>query len=251
MATIVDLGTAEGRLCGELAAAVAHHVANLDPVTGVVRKGARTLEDGSGTEVDAANAVLEALGVAIRDPEAAGRVRLTMDAADMPDALAAAVREDDPRLPALLETFLAIAAGQDDLSDDRAPFTPPDHYLAAMRALARLGYAERTGDSYYWTDRIGPAMRAADLWDEDLQSVAVAARAALIAEADAAWRSMPDTIRRSHFGPRPASFMDVVRVLARSWKGGRWHPYRADARVGLAGHLDLARQLVARASQGD
>jgi hypothetical protein len=225
-------------------------VANRDPATGAVRKGARTLDDVGGSEVCAANAVLESLGVAARDHDAAGRVRLLMDAADMPDALAPAIRDGDPRLPMLLETFLAVAVGQDGLSDERAPFTPPDHYLAAMRALARLGYAERIGDGYRWKDRIAPAMCAVELWDESLQSKAATARAALIAEADAAWRSMPDTIRRSHFGPRPAAFMDVVRVLARSWKGGRWHAYTVDQKVGLAGHLDLARQLVARAGQG-
>jgi hypothetical protein len=248
MAEIVDLGSAEGRLCGELAAALARYVAHRDKAAGSPRRGALTLEDGSGRDVRAANALLEALGVAVRDAAGHG-VRLAMHAVDMPDALAAALQDGDPRVRGVIETFLTVACGYDSLSDARTPFAPPAPYLPALRALARLGYARRIGADFCWTDHIGPAMRAAHLWDESLQSNAATGAAALSAEAETAWRTMPDTIRRAYFAARPVPLMDFVKVLARSWKSGQWHSYRADARFELAGQVDLARRIIALADE--
>jgi hypothetical protein len=52
------------------------------------------------------------------------------------------------------------------LCSDREPFKPAVEFEREIGALVECGYAERCGDMVKWTDKIAPAMRAEDCWDD-------------------------------------------------------------------------------------
>jgi hypothetical protein len=169
---------------------------------------------------------------------------LTMDMEAMPEFLTRSMANDDPRFAPMLDSYLGVAAGFGGLSTERTPFLPPPAHVEPVRALARRGYAEIVGDQYRWTDLIGPAMRQAGFWDDALRSYTTLHLEAEVAEAEAAWRSMPDTIRHRLFERQPAKVGNLVRELALRWKGGEWHPAKKDQSVTLTGQMALADRII-------
>lgn len=249
MAEVIEFGSEDGRLCGELAAAVVRYVTQGDKHAGPGRKGS-TFFHGFAGDFEAAHEALVGLGVFVRVPEenkpdgsASRPFAFTMDADEIPHFLTVAIENGDPRLAGMLDAFVGIACRYDGLSDERSLFRPPVTYLKAMWALARSGYAERVGDQYRWTNLIAPAMRAAFLWDEELQSYSALSRDEEEAEAEAAWRTMPETIRHTYFSSRPIDLIAFARILAVSWKDGKWHPFKSDDRVTLVGQIALAKRI--------
>lgn len=250
MVAVVALGSAPGRLCGELAAAIACHLTRSDHEAGPGAEGA-TYYHESMAAFEEATRVLKGLGLAAPVPRADKpdedwycRHALTMDAEAMPGALASAGIDGDVALQAVLGSFLTLGCGHDRLSSERTPFTPPAAYEAAMRALVRAGYAQSVGSAFRWTDKIGPAMREIEAWDENGQSLATLREQDRLAQADAAWRSMPETIRRAHFAKRPVPLVPVVEALTMSWRDGAWHPVTREAPAAPAGQIALARRLI-------
>ncbi|GJD84767.1 hypothetical protein HPGCJGGD_2650 [Methylobacterium haplocladii] len=249
MVAVVALGSAQGRLCGELAAAIACHLTRSDREAGPGAHGA-TYYHESEPAFEEATRVLKDLGLAAPVPRADKpdetwycRHALTMDSEAMPGALASAVI-DGARLEAVLSAFLTLACCHDRLPSERTPFTPPTAYEAAMRALVRAGYAQGVGTAFRWTDKIGSAMCRIEAWDENGQSLATLRERDRLAQADAAWRSMPETIRRAHFAKRPVPLVPVVEALTMSWRDGAWHPVDREAPVAPAGQIALARRLI-------
>ncbi|GLS43045.1 hypothetical protein [Methylobacterium brachythecii] len=172
------------------------------------------------------------------------RHALTVPCEAMPALLACSISDDDGRIDALLSAFLAIACQHDGLSSERAPFTPPADYRAALRALARAGYAQSVGSAYRWTDKAGRAMERIEAWDQHGRSLATLREEDRLAQADAAWRTMPETIRRAHFGKQPVRIVPVVEALTMSWRDGAWHPVTREASAASDGQIALARRLI-------
>jgi hypothetical protein len=229
MAEISRLGSAEGRLCGVLASAIARQVTASDRAVGAGRKGAAFFHYFESS-LEFATEVLERLGLLA--PAATEELQngmpyrpnaLTMDADAMPGFLGPTIAPGDARIDDTIACFVNIACYYGGLSDERAPFVPPQPFAEAMRWLARFGYAEALGSRYRWSDRIGPAMQACYLWDARLRSETTLERELGMAEAEAAWRSMPDAIRSRFFSKRPIAFVEFMHVLSRHWHGGRWH----------------------------
>ena len=252
MAKVVAIGSADGRLCGELAAAMALQLTQHDTRPG--RKGSTFLDVAAGA-FERAEEVLLALGLLQPvAPEQAGPDRVpyafAMDAREMPDFLARTVPNGDARVARTIEAFVGLACDTGGLTDQRIPFAAPALYLGAMQALTRMGYAERVGDQYRWTDLIGPAMRAGFFWNEQLQSGSTLHLAEEAAEAEAAWRTMPDTIRQTYFSARPVPFIAFARVLSLSWRDGQWHPFKNEDRMDRSGAFALARRIIKYADEG-
>lgn len=253
MTEIVELGRADGRLCGTLAAAVARFLTRSDGQAGPGRQGAAFYHE-SAPAFEAATRVLRDLNLVARVPRADRPEEawyclhaLAIDAAAMPGHLATLLPGGDPRVADMLVAFLRIACEFDGLSTARSPFSPPAAYAAALRALASAGYAEPVGDAFAWTGRIAPAMRRAGTWDEACRSRAALAACALDAQAEAAWRTMPQTVRRAHFSHRPVGVVALVETLARCWRDGAWKHGNREAASLPAGHVALARRLIALA----
>ena len=200
------------------------------------------------TDFEAAHAALERIGVLLPRMDADGSIRpyFTVDAAEMPNFLAGSVDEADERMEELLAAFLRVACGYDGLSDERDCFTPPPTFAIVMQHLVGSGYAVRDGSLFRWTERVTPAMRSAGLWNEAGQSLQLLATAEREAEADLAWRTMPDTLRESIQSSR-IGFFELVKVLALSWRDGAWHEFKRDSYFELAGQVTLARALIERA----
>ncbi len=224
MGEILQLGTAEGRLCGVLAAAVARHVTRHDENVEAGRKGAVFFHMFDSSLEDATNVLID-LGLLAPEKRSDTYTPnvLTMDADAMPAFVGGTIRAGDPRIENTVAAFVNVACYFAGLSDERTPFTPPAALAESMRALSRFGYAERLGGQYRWTDKIGPAMRESYLWDAELRSQTTLERGVGASEAEAAWRTMPETIRQRFFSNRPIEFMEFLKVLAQHWRGGKWH----------------------------
>jgi hypothetical protein len=147
---------------------------------------------------------------------------LTMNADEMPNALATTIAPGDGRMFDLLVAFLQIFCHYDYLSNRHGPFSPPDYLVASMSMLARSGYAERTGNEFQWTGLIGPAMRAAYVWDENSISFAETEHRKLDAEATLAWQTIPQSIQAAHFSERPLNKLMIAKLLQQCWNGEAW-----------------------------
>ena len=247
-----------GHLCGELAAALARRITELQywpdwtVVTNVEKPGLKgaTIYHGSVSAFEAATAALTSYGLLTPVPRAdkPGETWfclhvLTMNADEMPEYLVNSVIEQDDRLAGLLEAFLAIFCHYDALSERRVFFTPPDYLAAAMSMLARTGYAERAGDQFRWTEKISLTMKAADIWDEHSASIGETIEAELEESAQLAWQTMPDTLKMK-IRSGNASVFDFAKILALGWRDGRWHAFKLDDPVVLRHtELPMARRL--------
>lgn len=245
----VELGNSGGRLHGHLAAALANHLVRLSGADAPAREG-DTFWHGAQSDFEVAHDALEAVGVFLPRSDAGGGATnvFVVDAADMPDLLAAGETPDDAAAR-LREAFVRVACGYGGLSDALDWFVSPPHWRMAMNHLAREGYALRDGDRFRWTERIGPAMRSAYLWNEAGQSLGTLAQADFERDVELAWRTMPDTLREAIRSSR-IGFIELVKVLALSWKEGEWRDFNRDERVELTGQVELARALLTRAQGG-
>lgn len=243
----VQLGNPRGRLHGHLAAALANHLVRLSGSDAPARRG-DTFWHGAQSDFEVAHEALEAVGVFLPQGDAgAGAPHLfVVDAADMPDFLARSASLDDGAAARLREAFVRVACGYGGLSDGLDWFVSPPHWRMGMIHLAREGFALREGDLFRWTERIGPAMRSAYLWNEAGQSLGTLAQADFERDVELAWRTMPDTLREAIRSSR-IGFIELVKVLALSWKGGEWRDFNRDERVELTGQVELARALLQRA----
>lgn len=254
MATVTRLGSADGRLCGVLAAAIAHWVTRPAKNAEPGRTGAEFYHC-SMSSFEHATVVLRDLGVLEPLPRADKpnetwycEHALTIDADAMPDHLADRIGDGDARLAHVIECFVGLACDVGEMSDERAAFVPPACFRDAMQALSRAGYADRTGDGYRWTDKIGPAMQANYLWDEKLRSHSTLARDSTAAEAEFAWRTMPETIRNAYFSHRPVTLFDLTKVVARCWRDEKWQPHAGGDSMRVGEAKQLAERLIEIAS---
>jgi hypothetical protein len=166
-----------------------------------------------------------------------------MDADEMPDFLANSILDGDDRLSDLLEAFLAVFCNYDYLSDRHSLFTPPDYLAVAMSMLARAGYAEKVGHQFRWSEKIGSAMKAAHVWDENSASFSELDEKEVEASAQLAWQTMPETLRMTILSGK-SSVPDVTKILALGWRDGQWHAFRLDEPVVLRGsEISIARRL--------
>ena len=115
--------------------------------------------------------------------------------------------------------------------------------------LAKTGFAERLGDRFRWTDQIGPAMRAASLWDENFISTSETDLSSFEEDARLAWQTMPELLKAS-IRSGQVTFMQLVKILALGWKNGRWVAYRLDDRATLKGETMLAQRIWELAAKG-
>lgn len=258
MSEITTLGNLYGRLCGELAAALARRVSKLQyrsdwtVIENVVKpglKGAAIYHD-SMSAFEASTVALTSYGLLVPVPrdDKPGETwfclhALTMDADAMPDHLASSVRDGDDRLPNLLEAFLRVFCGYDSLSDRHSFFTPPDYLTAPMSMLARTGYAEKAGDQFRWAAKIGPAMQAAYVWDEHLVSFSERDEIDVETNARLAWQTMPDALKQA-IRSRKVSVLEVTKILALGWRDSQWYTFRFDDPATLRDtDLPMARRL--------
>ena len=248
MSNITELGSLHGRLCGELAAALARRVTK----SGHVGESFYHDSDTAHEETVGALTKFGLLSPVPRD-DMPGETwfcfhALTMDANDMPDALARTVSDNDARLPELLTAYLLIFGHYDALPDHRDFFLPPDYLAPSVKMLARAGFADRSEDQFRWTDQIGTAMQAASLWDEDGASFEEGREHDLEESAHLAWATMPETLKRAVLSGN-IGFMTFVKTLALSWRGKEWRPYKLDDPFELQGEIQLAQRILEIAAQ--
>ena len=253
MVDAVETGSADGRFCGVFAAAMMWDVtqSHFDPRyqgAGQARPGRKGAQvpEWFGRVHTQAFAVAVMLGLLEEAPQQTpgDYLRaLTMDADAMPGYLAATFRNGSVALPRMTEAFVSVSDHYGRLPSERSLFLPPPCYVRATQSLGRRGYTGCVGDHYRWTDQVGPHMQAATLWNEQLQPYPTPHREAEDAEAELAWRTMPDTIRRTCFGPGWFDRFAFIRILALSWYGGTWHPFRQPDAFELSGQVTLAKRI--------
>ncbi len=115
-----------------------------------------------------------------------------------------------------------------------------------MKYLSLAGYAEQSGSRFRWTEKVKPMMVAANLWDEKGQALDELTETAFKADVERAWQTMPDTLREA-IRSSNIGFIELVKVLALSWKDGRWNDFNRDQPIALTGQIPLAKALIDRA----
>lgn len=241
----VAIGTLEGRLCGHLARALANHLVKAEGSAGPARKG-DTFWHSATTDFEFTHEALEAIGVFPLQKHPDGRTvnAFIVDAEQMPDFLA--THDVSDRVSEILEAFVRVACGYGGLPDRGNWFDCPEKWNVAMKYLSLAGYAEQSGIRFRWTEKVKPVMLAANLWNENVQPLDELTETEFEAEAERAWQTMPDTLREA-IRSSSISFIELVKVLALSWKDGRWHDFNRDQPVVLSGQILLAKALVERA----
>jgi hypothetical protein len=254
MNKVAELGSFEGWMCGHVAAALCKFVGQRNPQTGG-EKGCPVMNTDMGDWARAKEA-LQTIGVMHQAPlygSAKSWTVFSMDADEMPRHLATRIQGGDPRIDILMTAFIGVACayasyGETPLSDERDWFTPPPQYLTAMHWLARGGYAESDGDTFRWTEKIGPAMRSHFYWTEDNASTTTLGREWRKDECERIWEKMPDTLKQA-IKSKKLNVLDLAGTLARSWKDGEWRARDDNSEFRLTGQIHLARELLERADK--
>tara|TARA_R110000868_G_scaffold409282_1_gene694493 strand:+ start:2087 stop:2833 length:747 start_codon:yes stop_codon:yes gene_type:complete len=241
----IQIGTLEGRLCGHLAAALANHLVKAEGSEGPARKG-DSFWHSAMTDFEFTHAALEAIGVFPPEKRPDGRTvnAFIVDAEQMPDFLA--THDVIDRVSEILEAFVRVACGYGGLPDRGNRFDCPENWKVAMKYLSLAGYAEQSGSRFRWTEKVKPMMVAANLWDEKGQALDELTETAFKADVERAWQTMPDTLREA-IRSSNIGFIELVKVLALSWKDGRWNDFNRDQPIALTGQIPLAKALIDRA----
>lgn len=256
MTNVVSIGSTDGRLCGELAAALARRLTAIplryggtnDTESAPGTKGAACYHNSCAAFENAVSA-LTAIGVLVPvvrndKPDETWYClhALAMNADDMPNHFADVMAESDDRARDVLVAFLQIFCEYDHLPDCRSPFAAPRYLQAAMSMLMRKGYAEKIDDEFSWTASIAPAMQSAGRWDGDAVSRSELGQRDLAVNAQLALETMPETIRESVRSGR-MNFIEFTRVFSLSWKNQRWHAYKLDDTAKAGINLRLAKRV--------
>lgn len=233
-------------MCGHLAAALCKSVVATWQ-EGVGEKG-RVVGNTDVSDYAKAEEALCAIGVmhqgTLRDGNGRNLDAFSMNADEMPSYLASRIPEGDPRIELVLRAFIRVACCYGEaLTDERGWFRPPPRYATAMQWLSKCGYAQHRTGAFRWTEKIGPAMRSSYLWTEDNRSTTTLRREHLMAECEAVWQAMPDTLRRAITTKR-ITLLELTAVLARGWKNGQWRSFNRDEPVRLTGQIALAGALI-------
>jgi hypothetical protein len=238
----VDRGSILPRLCGELAAAIAREVS-------WGRKG-DTCHSNGLSDRKAAISALESYGLVHAVLGEPAKRALSMDADEMRTLLAATtdVDDHDPRLQGLLQGYVRNLDYRQPaiMTTRREPFECPPDQLTVVQALTEAGYLEAVGSRFRWTDKIGPSMVAAYVWNENFQSIEEAEEQSRERMADEILRTMPDALVQ-HFKDSPNTLFDMWRILGACWKDGAWHAEGLSEHqyeIELEGGMLLARRVM-------
>jgi hypothetical protein len=208
------------RLYGEFAASLVRATADgAKPGAAPARAGADLGGWGGLSVFESACRVLRELGLATLED------KLVIDADRVAQFISGQSRAGHIKLPPIEDVFGAwiwlYGSQWDHASTRRLPFVPHDDIRPVMDALAALGYAKPLGNAFIWTDRIGPAMQASGLWDENNLSREELEEREIDLEMRAALASIPDDVR--HAALRDDQIA-VVKALAARWVDGAWLP---------------------------
>ncbi len=158
------------------------------------------------------------------------------------------VENDVVNLVELLASYLAVACNYGEsksfMPTSRKPFQPQDECKHEVAALIHYGYVRKMGAEVVWSDKIGDAMRHALLWSEEGRSFSEIEENELENNARIAWETMPPMIKKAHFSKRPLDVIRITKLLAHSWKDGKWDLSDKDKTISLSGEIQLARRLV-------
>jgi hypothetical protein len=152
-------------------------------------------------------------------------------------------------LPSLAEVFAAwialfghfgITVGQHAVPTTRRPFVPAPEFGATLAMLADAGYLTRDGETYQWTDKAQPAMRAAELWGFAGESYNDMDEESFAEEATRLLADVPSDLMLQMKTSRSLSATAMIITL--HWKGSAWGPRRRDGR-GLHRAFELAAEV--------
>lgn len=170
---------------------------------------------------------LESLGLA-RYVGGVGRARnytLLVDGADIPNFIRqrfAANPNAAPPLDDILTAFVSCADHFGEIGSRRAAFPIHDDLRAVLNLLEKARYVELTQEGALWTDRIGPAMREAVLWNEQNISYDETNQRDREASMELAFQTIPDGVRQ--LALEGDEFV-LRMVIAALWTGKNWLPH--------------------------
>jgi hypothetical protein len=211
------------RLYGELAASIVRAATDRwDPGAAPVYAGEKLDDLGSQSAFEGACLMVAQLGLAT-----AGHT-LAIDADRVAQFVMDRSRASQINLPPIDDVFAAwiwcpIHFGH--ASAWRVPFVPHDDIKPVMDALAAVGYAKPLGNTFIWTDRIGPAMQMSGLWNENNLSYQELEERDVDLDMRKALASIPEDVRLAALNDHVIA---VVKALAARWVDGVWLPDTAD-----------------------
>ncbi len=150
-----------------------------------------------------------------------------MEASEIRSQLAKNFPDKPPLLKEVLVAYVPLFCeyGPEDtaMSCDREPFYAPSQCAREVDALVRQGYMEQRGPEVHWTDKVGPVMQAAYLWQEDGLSRRTAHKTALEKECAAALAATSGFTKwRLRRAARRCSELDFATLLRDRFNGLYW-----------------------------
>ncbi len=94
-----------------------------------------------------------------------GRLMAPID--DIPGRLEKNAPDNRPFLEEIIDAYVSLFCGYDDLSTARNWFTAPAKLQRATAMLQKNGYVTENGGEYRWTDKIALSMWRSQCWDTD------------------------------------------------------------------------------------
>lgn len=135
------------------------------------------------------------------------------------------------------------------LSTGRGGFKPDGEFKDLMECIKALGWAEKAGDSYVWTDSAAPVMRIHHLWNENLQSSSEIRRLTEHQIAEKIWLSMSTKEREQFARLFGRDVISLTAYLLHRWNGAEFAEAdlsKADQVLDSSIGIPVARDLMSR-----
>jgi hypothetical protein len=156
---------------------------------------------------------------------------LLVDGADIPKFIRqrfAANLNVAPPLDEVLAAFVGCAEHFSEITSWRVPFRIHDDLRAVLKLLEKAHYVELTREGALWTDKIGPAMRKALLWNEQNISYDEAEQRDREVAMELAFQTIPDDVRQLAL---KGDVLGLTMAIAALWTGENWLPQPDDEMV--------------------
>jgi hypothetical protein len=146
-----------------------------------------------------------------------------------------------PELDSVILAWILCAEFFGMITSRRSPFNPHDDMLPLMELMVHNGYAEKLGQQYLWSDKIGTAMRAADNWNSDNLSFIEVEEREVEADLREALKTAPELVR---IAALRKDELTVQAALCNLWVDGQWIQLAEDRKISLFGGIERARRFI-------
>lgn len=173
--------------------------------------------------------LLHRLGITIPDPQCPSNIFsyfLDCELHELGKHLSNIGTKTDVALSDIMDVFALNMVLQNGIyPEERTLFSPPNEYKYLTQLLHRHEYVVEANGKYKFTDKIGPAMLEAGLWNNKFESRRTVQKRHTVLAARLAWTTMPKQIKRLYFSSaafNQKNLFSLCWALDNMLKEGKW-----------------------------